>query len=96
MKTKSEPNKITATLKVVTTMSFYDDDASEETVRYNVEQLLRDSGFDVDVELLKEQDPAKSKYTPKSIYSRECCVCTEPFDRVANYFPSCGRIVKWE
>ena len=53
---KDKPNKVTATLKVVVTGEFYDDEASEETLRYCVEQDLEDAGFDVDVELLKE-DP---------------------------------------
>lgn len=58
---KNEPNKITATLKVVIAGEFYDDEASEETLRYCVEQDLEDAGFDVDVELLKEQE---AKPTP--------------------------------
>ena len=53
---KDEPNKITATLKVVITGEFYGDEASEETLRYCVEQDLEDAGFDVDVSLLKEQE----------------------------------------
>lgn len=48
---------VTATLKVVVTGEFHDDEASEETLRYCVEQDLEDAGFDVDVELLKEQEP---------------------------------------
>lgn len=56
---KDEPNKITATLKVVVTGEFYDDEASEETLRYCVEQDLEDAGFDVNVELLKEQEAEK-------------------------------------
>lgn len=47
--------------------------------------------------LLKEQEPVKPRHTPpKSIYSWECGVCAEPFDRIANYCPKCGRGVKWE
>ena len=53
---KDEPNKITTTLKVVITGEFYDDEASEETLRYCAEQDLEDAGFDVNVELLKEQE----------------------------------------
>ena len=53
---KDEPPKIPATLKVVITGEFYDDEASEETLRYCVEQDLEDAGFDVDIELLKEQE----------------------------------------
>ena len=48
------------------------------------------------IALLKEQEPVKPKYTPKSIYSWECGVCAEPFDRIANYCPKCGRAVKWD
>lgn len=51
-----EPNKVTTVLKVVVTGEFYDDDATEETLRYAVEQDLEDAGFDVDVALLKEQE----------------------------------------
>lgn len=49
MITKDKPNKVTTTLKVIITGEFYDDEASEETLRYCVEQDLEDAGFDVDV-----------------------------------------------
>lgn len=52
---KHDPNKITATMKLVVTREFYDDEASEETLRYCIEQDLEDAGFDVDISLLKEQ-----------------------------------------
>lgn len=52
--TKYNPNKITATMKLVVTGEFYDDEASEETLRYCIEQDLEDAGFDVDVSLLKD------------------------------------------
>ena len=51
-----EPNTVTTVLKIVVTGEFYDDDATEETLRYAVEQDLEDAGFDVDVTLLKEQE----------------------------------------
>lgn len=54
---KYNPNKITATMKLVVTGEFYDDEASEETLRYCIEQDLEDAGFDVDVSMLKEQEP---------------------------------------
>lgn len=60
---KDKPNKITATLKVVITGEFYDDEASEETLRYCVEQDLEDVGFDVDVELLEEQEDMGKELT---------------------------------
>ena len=53
---KYKPNKVNTTLKVVVTGEFYDDEATEETLRYAVEQDLEDAGFDVDVSLLKEQE----------------------------------------
>ena len=57
MKVKDEPNRITATLKVVIAGEFYDDEATEETLRYAVEQDLEDVGFEVDdVSILKEQE----------------------------------------
>ena len=49
MVTKDKPNKVTANLKIVITGEFYDDEASEETLRYYVEQTLEDAGFDVEV-----------------------------------------------
>lgn len=51
---KDKPNKVTATLKVIVTGEFYDDEATEETLRYAVEQDLEDAGFDVDVSMLKQ------------------------------------------
>ena len=78
---KNEPNKITATLKVVVTGEFYDDEASEETLRYCVEQDLRDAGFDVDVELLKEQERKmvcpKCNGQPKMVI---CGICGQAVD----------------
>ena len=56
MRMKDKPNKVTAVLKVIVTGEFYDDDSTEETLRYAVEQDLEDAGFDVDVALLKEQE----------------------------------------
>lgn len=59
MTIKETPNKITAVLKVIATAEFFDDEASEETVRYAIEQDLEDAGFDVDVAILKEQEAVK-------------------------------------
>ena len=59
MTIKETPNKITAVLKVTVTAEFFDDEASEETVRYAIEQDLEDAGFDVDVAILKEQEAVK-------------------------------------
>ena len=54
MVTKDKQNKVTATLKIVITGEFYDDEASEETLRYWVEQDLEDAGFDVDVSVMHD------------------------------------------
>ena len=43
----AEPRKIKATLIVEIESEFYDDEASEETLRYCVEQDLEDAGFNV-------------------------------------------------
>lgn len=40
-----EETKITAALQLRVTGEFYDDEASEETLRYCVEQDLEDAGF---------------------------------------------------
>lgn len=50
----TEANRVTAYLKV--TAEFYDPDATPETVRYAVEQTLEDSGFDVDVISLDDEE----------------------------------------
>lgn len=50
--TKDKPNKVTAILKIIITGEFYDDEASEETLRYCAEQALEDAGFDVDVSVI--------------------------------------------
>ena len=44
---KDEPNKIKAKLTVEVEAEFYDDESSEETVRYCVEQDLEDAGLNV-------------------------------------------------
>lgn len=64
MRIKDEPNKITATMNLVVTGEFYDDEASEETLRYCIEQDLEDAGFDVNVTLLKEQKTNELKPCP--------------------------------
>ena len=53
MNVMNEPKKVTGVLQVVVTGEFYDDEASEETLRYCVEQDLEDAGFDVDVSVQK-------------------------------------------
>lgn len=72
---KDKPNKITTVLKVVVTGEFYDDDATEETLRYAVEQDLEDAGFDVDVSMLKEQQPKTGKWIPKGYGYGRCSEC---------------------
>ena len=57
MTIKKTPNKITAVLKVTATAEFFDDEASEETVRYAIEQDLEDAGFEVDVSVIKPNPP---------------------------------------
>lgn len=64
------------------------DDLAALLVQYGEEDLL--------ATVLKEQEAVKPKYRTKSIYSWECGVCGEPFDRIAKFCPECGRKVKWE
>ena len=93
---KDEPNKITTTLKVVITGEFYDDEASEEMLRYCVEQDLEDAGFDVDVELLKEQEAVEPiKQTEVSEWT-VCGNCKNHLISKWQFCPYCGRSVKWE
>lgn len=49
-----KPNKIKAKLIVEVESDFYDNESSEETLRYCVEQDLEDAGFNViDVSVMK-------------------------------------------
>lgn len=64
MNKKDKPNKVTAKLhkvtaklRVVITGEFYGDDVTEETLRYIVEQILEDEGFEVDVSVVKPSPP---------------------------------------
>lgn len=59
MDKKDKPKKVTATLRVVVTCEFCDDDATEDTLRYCVEQDLEDAGFEVDVSVIKPDPPRK-------------------------------------
>ena len=97
MNKKDKPNKVTAKLRVVVTGEFYDDDATEETLRYCVEQDLEDAGFEVEVELLKEQEPVKLVKE----YSRSgdtwwyvCPKCRVARNLNDKYCSECGRPVK--
>ena len=47
MVTKDKPNRVKATLIVEVEVEFYDDESTEETLRYCVEQDLEENGFDV-------------------------------------------------
>ena len=105
---KDEPNKITATLKVVCTGEFYDDEASEETLRYCIEQDLEDAGFDVDVTLLKEQEAVEPsfKQDEKGIFVWCCGSCgaymyhiydgIDKAKEYAKFCRQCGKPVLWE
>ena len=95
---KTEPNKVTAVLRVVATGEFYDDEASEETLRYCVEQGLEDAGFDVDVAILKEQEVVESIIMDHIVFgtSRKCSKCNGYLFPAGRYCPHCGRSVKWE
>lgn len=54
MNIKNEPNKIRTKLIVDIEGEFYDDESSEETLRYCIEQDLEDAGFNVfDVSVMK-------------------------------------------
>lgn len=102
MKTKYEPNKVTAALKVVVTGEFYDDEATEETLRYWVEQDLEDAGFEVDVELLTDHIP---KPVIRDMYDNAYCpyCSTETSIEMGacklhlgtKYCPYCGERVLW-
>ena len=54
MNVKEKPNKVRAKLIIDVEAEYYDDESSEETLRYCVEQDLEDSGFNViDVSVMK-------------------------------------------
>ena len=53
-RTMDKPNKVKAKLIVEVEAEFYDDESSEETLRYCVEQDLEDAGLNViDVSVMK-------------------------------------------
>ena len=101
---KRDPNKITATLKLVIAGEFYDDETTEETLRYSVEQALEDAGFEVDVSLLKEQKAKTGTWQWKihgkaesggTIGEAICDQCWKSTYATAvkgdlNYCPNCG------
>lgn len=102
-----EPNKVTTVLKVVVTGEFYDDDATEETLRYAVEQDLEDAGFDVDVTLLKEQKAVVPFYGDESFLDYfsnhtfgRCGHCKAPLPAIdglrSKFCWMCGRQLKWD
>lgn len=91
---KETPNKITAVLKVTATAEFFDDEASEETVRYVVEQDLEGAGFDVDVALLKEQEAVEPKV---SSAEQRCGNCNKVIEMDGwQSCPWCGKRIDWK
>ena len=110
MEIKDKPIKITTTLKVVVTGEFYDDEASEETLRYFVEQDLEDDCFDVDVTLLKDQEPIEpireeiEQAGPlyHRCYCKKCghhvgnMIKNKVTDVHENFCSNCGQAVKWK
>lgn len=95
MEIKDNPIKITTTLKVVITGEFYDDEASEETLRYFVEQDLEDDGFDVDVELLKEQEAVEPNIS-HDCWWFQCSKCKTQIDYGDRFCRQCGQAAKWK
>lgn len=89
---KDKPNKVTATLKVVVTGEFYDDDSTEETLRYAIEQDLEDAGFEVDVSLLKKQEAIKPKID--AFGHPYCPKCKILVYEAWEFCPHCGQAVK--
>lgn len=88
---RNNPSKITTTLMVTVTGEFYDDDASEETLRYCVEQDLEEAGFEVVV---------KAAYPVPPICIEEnllylCGACKYAITKSTNYCPKCGSEVGW-
>lgn len=101
MTVKETPHKITAILKVTATIEFYDDEASEEAVRYTIEHDLEDAGFDVDVALLKKQEPVapQKHYNKNADLLYACGKCRndlKPNNRNARFCWFCGQVVKWD
>ena len=91
---KDKPNKVTTVLKVVVTGEFYDNDATEETLRYSVEQDLEDAGFDVDVATLKEQEAVMPKV---SSVEQRCGNCNKIIEMDGwKSCPWCGKSIDWE
>lgn len=87
-----KPNKVTTVLKVVVTGEFYDDDATEETLRYSVEQDLEDAGFDVDITVLKEQEAVKPTWSRGKPFCGACGLRI----RGGKFCSECGKPIAWE
>ena len=61
---KDNPNKVKAKLIVEVEAEFYDNESSEDTLRYCVEQDLEDAGFNViDVSVMKWDYSGRTSYT---------------------------------
>lgn len=88
-----KPQKIKATLKLKVTAELYDNDATEETLRYLVEQSLKEAGFDVDVTVFEN-----SCYARRALKETYCCGnCGKEFpasDKKIKFCPYCGVKVK--
>lgn len=87
-----EPNKITATMKLVVTGKFYDDEASEETLRYWIEQDLEDAGFEVDVSLLKEQEAVEPTWSCGKPFCGACGLRIHH----GKFCSECGKPILWK
>lgn len=84
MTTKEEPHKITAHLDVTVTGSFFDDEASEETVRQFLEAELNESWDDVKVRLIKDDKLAENII---SIHCKDCLWWRPGFIHGEDYYP---------
>ena len=84
------PKKITATMKLVATAEFYNDEESEETLRYCIEQDLEDAGFEVDVFLLKEQEPRGMTLEEVKAFGWDYCYLEEERLQGKEYRSVCG------
>ena len=88
MTIREEPHKITAHLYVTVTGNFFDDEATEETIRHCVEQDLIASYDDVDVRLCKNDKPAENI----SIHCKDCLWWRPGVIWGKDYYPpQCGK-----
>ena len=99
-----KPNTVRGRFKILASAEFYDDEATDETLRYCIEQDLEDAGLDVRVEHLTRDESVTPicgslrNVSLHNVLTAFCPSCGNEINDETNhaFCGYCGKAVKWD